>query len=103
METPITHQNNTTDQETVRMVRMVKAHILHERLKVKTNFNDWITQRIQEYEFEEGEDFRILPSEDQDDDQKKKYYLTVDMAKKLARAEKSGAGRIVYQHLAFCA
>ncbi|WP_022708612.1 antA/AntB antirepressor family protein [Bartonella bovis] len=102
MEAPINNQDNKTDQETVRMVKMVKAHILHERLKIKTNFNDWITKRIQEYEFEEGEDFRILPFEDSNDHSKKKYYLTVDMAKKLAQAEKSGAARIVYQHLAFC-
>ncbi|MEL6088603.1 antA/AntB antirepressor family protein [Bartonella schoenbuchensis] len=87
MEAPITHQNNTTDQEPV---QKLNARELHELLNVETNFNDWITQRIKEHEFKEGDDFRI------------EYYITLDMAKKLAQAEKSDASRAFNLFVSLC-
>ncbi|AQX19756.1 antA/AntB antirepressor family protein [Bartonella sp. WD16.2] len=74
--------------------KWMNAYALHERLKVKTNFNDWITQRIQEYKLKKEDDFYI-----KNDDPPKGYYLTIDIAKKLAKAENSDAGKEVYRYL----
>ncbi|ENN91041.1 antA/AntB antirepressor family protein [Bartonella schoenbuchensis] len=93
MEDPITHQNNTTDQV---IVGTVNARKLHEFLKIRTDFNDWITQRIQECNFKEEEDFySVLTEGSNDNHPKKEYYLTIKMALKLAKVEKD----LVYQRL----
>ncbi|AQX19689.1 antA/AntB antirepressor family protein [Bartonella sp. WD16.2] len=91
MEASTTHQNNTLDQV---IMGTVNARKLHEFLKIKTNFNDWITQRIQECNFKEEEDFySVLTEGSKDDHSKKEYYLTIKMALKLAKIERD----LVYQ------
>ena len=38
----------------------VSARLLHEFLEVKTKFNDWISKRIEKYNFTENIDFQAL-------------------------------------------
>lgn len=40
--------------------KLVSARELHEGLKVKSKFNDWITKRITKYGFEENQDFILV-------------------------------------------
>lgn len=40
--------------------KLVSARELHEGLKVKSKFNDWITNRIKKYGFIENEDYTCL-------------------------------------------
>ena len=46
--------NNTVNGEAI---QTVSARELHEFLEVKSRFNDWINNRIEEYEFIENQDF----------------------------------------------
>ena len=40
--------------------QIVSARLLHEFLEVKTKFNDWISKRIEKYNFTENIDFQAL-------------------------------------------
>ena len=42
-------------------VNSVSARDLHRELEVKTDFSDWVKNRIAKYEFIEGVDFIIAP------------------------------------------
>ena len=87
------------------------ARDLHAFLEVATRFNDWIKDRIERYEFVEGEDYLILKSQEQasqldysnssnqdaptwgGDRRSIDYHLTLDMAKELAMIENNPKGR----------
>lgn len=80
---------------------MVEARILYEQIGVATRFNDWIARRIQEYGFEEGEDYIKVGYSDRSnqstarggDRRSVDYYLTTEMAKELAMVENNDQGR----------
>ena len=40
--------------------QIVRARLLHEFLEVKTKFNDWISKRIEKYNFTENIDFEAV-------------------------------------------
>lgn len=74
---------------------------MHEGLKVKSKFNDWITNRIKKYGFIENEDYTCLTKNlvtQRENGQKgiakeKDYVITVDMAKELCMVENNELGR----------
>ena len=41
-------------------VEMVSARELHAFLEVQTRFNDWIKNRIEQYDFVENQDFLVV-------------------------------------------
>ncbi len=94
--------------------RFVNARDLHEELKVKTKFADWIKDRIEKYDFTENLDYfmsipnfgnglkahktgkivdiktgRVLPIN---------YILTIEMAKELAMLENNEIGKRVRKY-----
>ncbi len=54
MNTLIKISEKVIDQETV---QTVNAHGLHMFLDINIRFNDWISRRIEEYSFQENQDF----------------------------------------------
>lgn len=80
---------------------LVDARLLHRQLSVKSRFNDWIKNRVDEFNFEEGKDyysnFSNAPSiwfgRTRTD-----YHLTMDMAKELAMLERNEVGRNVRRY-----
>ncbi|GAB7553105.1 hypothetical protein NRB_26110 [Novosphingobium sp. 11B] len=71
---------------------MIDARSLHEWLKPKVRFNDWISRRLDEYDFQDGEDFHSLLSKTRGRP-RKDYHLTIGMAKELAMVERTEVGR----------
>lgn len=66
-----------------------------------TRFNDWITRRISEYGFVEGDDY--LTEESQTKGRPgTEYYLTIDMAKELAMVERTERGREARRYFIEC-
>ena len=41
---------------------LIDARLLHQQLQITTRFNDWIQRRIQEFGFEENQDFYSILS-----------------------------------------
>ena len=79
--------------------KLVSARELHEGLKVKSKFNDWITKRITKYGFEKNQDFILVTQKKVTNNKKnqyteqKDYVITVDMAKELCMVENNELGR----------
>ena len=77
----------------------VSARELHEGLEIKSKFNDWMTNRIKKYGFEENLDFilvtKILVTNNPKNPttKEKDYIRTVDMAKELCMVENNELGR----------
>ena len=88
----------------------VNARELHEGLKIKSRFNDWITNRIKKYGFIENEDYTCLTKNlvtQREDGQKgiakeKDYLITVGMAKELCMVENSEIGRQFRKYFIEC-
>lgn len=85
-----------------RTVNAVNARDLHAFLEVSTAFKDWISRRIEEYEFIEEEDFCSFLSESSGGRPSKDYRITLDMAKELAMVERTAKGREVRQYFIEC-
>lgn len=85
---PVTHEGNP----------MIDARALHGWLGHRADqFQKWMQSRIDDYGFEEGEDFsstRIKTGGRPRTD----YLLTIDMAKELAMVERSKVGRMTRQY-----
>jgi len=77
--------------------RTVSARTLHQFLQVGRDFTTWIRQRIQQYGFEENQDYiRIFTKTGENSKPgrpRRDYYLTLDMAKELAMVERTDKGR----------
>ena len=87
----------------------VNARELHAFLEVQTRFNDWITKRVRDYDFQENQDFLIVTEKKvtmTDAGEKatliKEYYITLDMAKEVAMIENNEKGRGVRQYFITC-
>jgi len=74
-------------------VPSVDARHLHQLLEVQHQFRDWIKNRIEEYGFEDGKDFREFFSESSGGRPAKDYALSVDMAKELSMVERNTKGK----------
>lgn len=86
----------------------ISARELHEGLKIKSKFNDWITNRIKKYGFEENLDFilvtKILETNNPKNPttKEKDYIITVDMGKELCMVENNELGRKFRKYFIEC-
>ena len=58
-------------------VETVNARELHAFLEVQTRFNDWIKNRISEYDFVENQDFTTLTKNLVNGGRTTEYYITL--------------------------
>lgn len=84
-----------------RNINAVDARILHEFLQVKTEFNHWITRRIDSYGFVQGIDFVVVTFDD-GPITTKEYHVTINMAKELAMVERTRKGKEARQYFLAC-
>ena len=74
---------------------------LHVFLKTGKQFSDWIKQRIQQYGFEENQDFMSFSPKSekpQGGRLRVEYHLTLDMAKELSMVENNEQGRLARRY-----
>lgn len=94
--------NSILNQE---VTQLVDARILHQFLEVTSRFNDWITNRVKEYEFIENQDFIIFTKnlvKMQRGRPTAEYHITLDMAKELSMVEKNEKGRLARRYFIEC-
>ncbi|UNE55462.1 antA/AntB antirepressor family protein [Bartonella machadoae] len=102
MNTLIKISEQAIGQETV---QTVNARELYTFLEVNVRFNDWIARRIEEYDFQENQDFvnftqkRVKPKSGRPSTE---YYITLDMAKELSMVERNEKGRQARRYFIEC-
>jgi anti-repressor protein len=77
-------------------IQVVDARSLHEVLESKQQFTDWIKNRIEKYDFEEGKSYFINlcnRSDGLSGKPRQEYLLTISTAKEIAMVENSEMGR----------
>ena len=83
-------QDNKIGEETI---KTVNARDLHAFLEVKSDFRNWIKNRISDFGFVENQDFatvgKILPG----GGKSKEYFVSLSMAKELAMVERNKKGK----------
>lgn len=83
-------------------IQTVDARELHAFLEVKSEFRNWIKNRINDFGFVENQDFciagKILPG----GQTSKEYYVSLDMAKELSMVERSEKGKQARQYFIRC-
>ena len=84
------------------IVQTISARELHNFLEVKSRFNDWITNRIKEYKFNEDQDFITLTKNLVSGGSQKEYHLSLDMAKELSMVERNEKGKQARQYFIEC-
>ena len=87
------------------LIQTIDARKLHDFLEVETPFHIWIQRRIQEYKFQENNDFVVLNKNVQNSKggrPSKDYHLTLDMAKELAMVERNEKGRQARRYFIQC-
>ena len=83
-------------------VETVNARELHEFLEVKSRFNDWINNRIEEYEFIENQDFVTFTKNLVKGRPSIEYYISLDMAKELSMVERNDKGKQARKYFIEC-
>jgi anti-repressor protein len=86
-------------------IRTVDARELHSFLEVKSKFQDWIRARINDYGFEKGKDFIVLPffeNNSKGGRPKECYHLTIEMAKELSMVERNEKGKEARKYFIDC-
>lgn len=84
--------------------RLINARELHDELKNKRKFTDWIKQRIEQYEFLENQDFfrfhNFVKGDERGFGNKTtiEFYVTIDMAKELCMVENNEMGRKIRKY-----
>ncbi|UTO29335.1 antA/AntB antirepressor family protein [Bartonella harrusi] len=107
MNTLIKITEQTIDQETVQTVNARELHIF---LEIGKRFATWITDRIRQYEFEEGKDFiktqdlrfPKLGSTKSRAVTAINYLITLDMAKELSMVERNEKGKQARRYFIEC-
>ncbi|CAE6906848.1 Putative Phage anti-repressor protein [Pseudomonas marincola] len=89
------------------VVQLCSARDLYICLGVTTRFNDWVSRRVAEYGFIEGQDFSMVTQKRVTkgrggDRRSQEYSLSVDMAKELAMVERTEAGRRIRRYFIDC-
>lgn len=74
-------------------IQTCNARDLHAFLKVKARFNDWIRNRVEDFGFQENQDFITLTRLLVSGGKRKDYYLSLDMEKELAMVERNAKGK----------
>ena len=82
--------------------QLVSARELHEFLEVKSRFNDWITNRINKYEFESEIDYTKFLVQCIRGQNEYDYALTIDMAKELSMVENNEKGKQARKYFIEC-
>ena len=77
-------------------VQTVDARELHAFLEVGKRFASWVSERIEQFDFVENQDFIVFDFPDSGnqvghggDRRSKEYHLTLDMAKELSMVERT--------------
>lgn len=81
-------------------VNAIDARILHNFLEVKSEFRNWIKNRITDYGFVQDIDYiagNFLPGSDRID-----YHCTISMGKELAMVERNAKGKQARQYFIEC-
>jgi phage anti-repressor protein len=78
--------------------KLVDARELHSFLEVKSEFRNWIKNRISDYSFAENKDFVAFGKNLPNGGKSKEYALTLDMAKELSMVERTDKGREARQY-----
>jgi phage anti-repressor protein/phage antirepressor YoqD-like protein len=82
--------------------RTVNARELHAFLEVKSEFRNWIKNRVEDFGFVENQDFvtvgKNLPGGGKQND----YHLTIEMAKELSMVERNDKGKQARQYFIEC-
>lgn len=79
----------------------VNARSLHSFLDVKSEFRNWIKNRIDDFMFVEQQDF-VTTVEIYRGGERRDYHITLDMAKELAMVERSAKGKQARQYFIDC-
>lgn len=74
------------------------ARALYNYLEVKTPFTMWLTRRVEEYGFIEGQDFLTISLESTGGREASDAALTIEMAKELGMVERTEKGRTVRRY-----
>lgn len=82
--------------------QLVSARELHEFLGVKSRFNDWIKNRVDKYEFIDGQDFTTLTKNLVNGGRETDYIITLDMAKELSMVENNDKGKQARRYFIEC-
>lgn len=80
----------------------VNARDLHEFLEVKSRFNDWIANRINNYGFAENQDFTTLTKNLVSGGKVTEYFISIDMAKELSMVERNDKGKEARRYFIEC-
>jgi len=87
-------------------VNAISARDLHAFLEVKSEFKDWIRNRIQQYNFIDHQDYEVEHIAAKNlapiCSDKLEYLLTLDMAKELAMVERNEKGKQARQYFLEC-
>ena len=81
-----------------RQEQLVDARELHEKLESKRDFSNWITDRIQKYDFVENIDFTTILLKSTGGRPRTEYALTLDTAKEIAMVENNEQGRKIRRY-----
>lgn len=87
------------------VVKSVEARDLHRFLQVGRDFTSWVKERIQQYEFVEGQDFQVFANCGENPlggRPAKDYAISLDMAKELAMVERNEKGREARRYFIEC-
>lgn len=80
-------------------IQTVNARDLHRALEVSTRFDDWIRRRIDEYGFQENQDFvcssNLRSKAGRGGHNRIDYHVSFDMAKELGMVERTPIGRAI--------
>ncbi len=74
-------------------IQTCNARDLHAFLEVKSNFRDWIRNRIEDFCFQENQDYVTVAKNLAGGGKQKDYYLSINMAKELAMVERNAKGK----------
>ena len=78
--------------------KLINARELHNALKSKRDFSNWISDRIKKYHFVENEDFSTILLESTGGRPRKEYILKLDVAKEIALIENNEQGRNIRRY-----
>lgn len=81
-----------------RLEQVVNARELHDKLESKRDFSNWITDRIQKYDFIENVDFTTILLKSTGGRPRTEYALTLDTAKEIAMVENNEQGRKIRRY-----
>ena len=77
---------------------LIDARLLHQQLQIPTKFTTWVQRRVEEFGFEEGQDFFPILGKSIFGRKPTDYHLTMDMAKELAMLERNEVGKRIRQY-----